>query len=100
MPKFPRIEFEFLCATGKSQTLYGSVIVRNDEMLLDIESPGDRPYDVRGKDTGLFFRGNHVGRPGDSAVDAKWILLDDTYVGRWVEDGYEFFFHFQLPTIA
>jgi hypothetical protein len=101
MPKkYANVEFEFLSPVEKAEVLHGDVIVRDGEMLLDIPCPDDTPYDIHGKATGSFFRGQHHGQPDDLPVRAKWILLDDTYVGIWIEDGYEFLFKFKLPKSA
>src|SRR5438105_3123952 len=96
MPK-QAAEFEFFHPDSYT-VLHGFVYFRRDEMLLEIEEPGDTPWDIRGKANGAFFEGQHKARPGDpSSARAKWILLDDTYVGIWVEHGRdEYLFRFQV----
>ena len=54
------------------------------------------PWDIRGKANGTFFEGQHKQRPGDVPARAKWILLEDTYVGIWIEEGDEYMFRFRL----
>jgi hypothetical protein len=94
--KYKEVEFEFLSPTEEAELLRGEVLIRDSEMLLDMACPDDTPYDIRGRATGSFYQGQHKGRPGDVPVRAKWVLLDDTYVGIWIEGGYEFLFRFRL----
>jgi hypothetical protein len=96
LKKYSGVEFEFLHANEKSEVLYGVVLIRENEMVLDIKTPGDTGYDIRGKSIGSFFEGRHKEQPGDIPVRAKWILLDDIYVGIWIESGHEYLFKFEL----
>jgi len=89
-------EFEFFHAVDRSTVLQGFVLFRGDQMLLEIEEPEDTPWDIRGKSKGAFFEGHHKQRPGDASAYAKWILLEDVYIGLWIEDGQEYLFKFQL----
>jgi hypothetical protein len=91
-------EFEFFHAVDPSEVLQGFVLFREGEMILDIPVPDDTPYDIRGKAKGEYFEGRHKERPGDYPAQAKWILLDDTYVGIWIEDRNEYLFKFRLAT--
>jgi hypothetical protein len=76
------------------------VIVRDGEMVLEVECPGERCYSIRGRLIRDFFVGRHEDRLGDTPVDAKWIRLDDTYIGTWIEGGKDYLFKFQLPPDA
>ena len=99
MAKFNDVEFEFL-SLAKDVTVgpsRGAVILRDREMMLEIEYHGERPYNIRGNATGNFFSGRHEGIPGHIQVNAKWTRLDDIYIGTWVEEGREFVFKFRLP---
>jgi hypothetical protein len=92
------VEFEFLSAAEPPSTLRGAVIVRNAEMVLEVECPGeDRSYVIRGKAVDGFFKGWHEGLSGDTPVQAKWGRLDDIFVGTWIEEGREYLFTFRLP---
>src|SRR5262249_33462889 len=93
-----RVVFEFFHATEQPEVLYGEVLIRNGEMILEVELPEEGPYHIRGERLDTFFQGRHEGQPGDVPVRAKWILLDDMYVGIWVEDGKEYMFKFCLPS--
>ena len=66
------------------------------DRVLDVEYTADSHYDIRGKSAGQFYEGRHMERKGDVSVHAKWILLDDTYLGIWAEGQQEYLFRFTL----
>lgn len=66
-------------------------------MVLEVECPGERPYTIPGKSVRNFFHGHHKGMPDDERVEAKWIRLDEIYIGTWLEQGIEYLFTFSLP---
>ena len=88
--------FEFFGADGLEQAR-GKVIWRDGEMALEVDCPGDRPYSIRGIPHRDFLRGRHQDQPNDVAVEAKWVCLDDLYIGIWIEDRREYLFRFRLP---
>jgi hypothetical protein len=89
-------EFEFFSATEHSEVLQGLVALREGEMILEVQHSDGTLYDIRGKAIGALFHGQHQERPGDASVRAKWILLENTYVGIWVEDGRKYLFEFRF----
>ncbi len=95
--RWPNIQFEFVSLAGDADTNGGTVLMGDGEMVLEVECPGDRPYIIRGKADEGFYRGIHQGQPDDAAVAAKWIRLDDIYIGTWREAGAEYLFTFRLP---
>jgi len=97
--RYPDVRFEFLIAADncKAYETRGTVIVREGEMVLEVEWPDARPYLIRGKAKLDFFHGRHEGLPDDDRVEAKWIRLDDIYIGTWVEEGKDYLFRFRLP---
>jgi hypothetical protein len=67
-------------------------------MVLEVECPGkERPYTIRGKAVRHYFQGRHEGLPDDVPVQAKWIRLDDIFIGTWVEAGRDYLFTFRIP---
>lgn len=81
------VPFEFLTATDDPLSVLGTVLVRDQEMVLEVDCPGDpRPYTIVGKAVGSFFAGPHKGIPGDINVYARWADLGDEYAGIWVEE--------------
>jgi hypothetical protein len=95
--KYVDVVFEFFHAAYQPEVHYGTVLLRDREMVLEVELPGSTPYHIQGALKGSYFQGREAARPGVSPVFAKWILLDDTYVGLWVEEGQDFMFKFELP---
>ncbi len=95
--RWPNVQFEFVSLAGDADAHGGTVLVRDGEMVLEVECPDDRPFVICGKAVEGFFRGVHQGQPGDVAVVAKWIRLDDIYIGTWREGGAEYLFTFRLP---
>jgi hypothetical protein len=90
------VQFEFFSAHGL-ESQRGAVIIREGEMVLEVECPDDRPYSIRGTVNREYFVGKHQDRPDDVPVEAKWIRLDDIYVGTWIEEGTDYLFTFRLP---
>jgi hypothetical protein len=88
------VQSEFLSAAYAACTSPGKVIVRGDETILEVECQGGQPYNIRGRLRRGFFHGRHVGMPDDFPVEAKWILLDDRFIGTWVEDRTDSWFAF------
>ena len=96
--KYNNVIFKFVCAIDDPVDLPGIVLVRDAEMVLEVVEPDDpRPYVVVGKAREGFFEGKHQGLPGDVAVRAKWVRLDDRYIGTWIQDGVESLFTFMVP---
>jgi hypothetical protein len=94
--RYSDVQFEFFGADGL-ESQRGVVIIRDGEMALEIECPDDRPYSIVGAVRNGFFVGQHRDLPDDVPVEAKWIRLDDIYIGTWVEDGQDYLFKFRLP---
>jgi hypothetical protein len=97
MERYTDVQFEFLSALEGLELERGVVIVRDGEMVLEVECPGDRRYSIRGTLRRDFFVGRHEDQLGDTPVDAKWIRLDDIYIGTWIEGGNDYMFRFHLP---
>jgi transcriptional regulator with XRE-family HTH domain len=93
---YTNVLFEFLCAGTKPRSLRGIVIIRDREMVLEVQLPGDRPYLIKGVVGDGFFEGDHEGLVDDIPVHAKWNRLDDLWIGTWHEDGIEYLFTFRL----
>lgn len=98
MQRHANVEFEFLSAGDKPAILLGTAIVRGDQMVLDVEVEGDRPYSIAGERRDSYYEGVHKGLPGDIPVHAKWTQLDDIWVGTWLEDGIDYLFTFRLTS--
>ena len=88
--KHDNVFFEFVSASMNPTDGRGTVIVREQEMVLDIESNGGHYLIVANDRTGFF-----VGS-GDG-VKARWASLGAEFVGLWIEEGDEWFFRFHLP---
>ena len=89
------VDFLFLCDNGKENViLQGTMIVRGDEMVLDIPG-GYGPYLLIGKTRKSWFEAENTHQNRKSDVDAKWANVDNRFVGFWVEDGCEYLFSFQ-----
>ena len=95
--RYENVQFQFLSFEDDDCISLGSVVVRGKEMVLDVLCEGNSPYVVVGKKSRGFFLGEHKGQPGDVPVRAKWIQLDDRYIGTWVEQRIEYLFTFSLP---
>jgi hypothetical protein len=96
MKRYDAVDFEFVCADDTSSIQRGVVIVRDTEMVLEVECPGDRPYLIRGKAHDGYYAGVHEGLPEDVPVSAKWTRLDDIWIGTWLEDGFDYLFTFRI----
>ena len=94
--KYDDVQFHFLSSEDHPWVCSGTVIVRDREMALEIPWDNDAPYTVVGKESRGFFLGKHEGQPGDVPVSAKWIRLDDSYIGTWLEQRVEYLFRFHL----
>jgi hypothetical protein len=96
--RYENVDFDFLSAAGPPETLRGTVVVRDAEMVLEVECPDEpRPYTIPAKATHNVFHGRHVGLPDDVPVEAKWTQLDDIFIGTWIEHGIDYVFTFRLP---
>jgi len=103
MSWFKDVDFYFLSAADAETAEHnyrGTVIIRENEMVLEVELPGDEPYLIKGKTRDGFYEGDHEGMSGDIPVHAKWTRLDRIWIGTWLEDGYESLFTFRLPSAA
>lgn len=94
--RYDNVPFEFLSAGDEPTVSGGTAIVREEGMVLEVEWPGDRPYLIEGKRCRGFWAGCHKGFPGDVPVEAKWIQLNDIFIGIWVEDGIDYTFTLHL----
>ncbi len=92
-----KVEIRFL-SSDDDIVLIGTVLLRDSNMVLDIQDPnGAGPYLIVGKHRNHFFEGTNSAHGAVQNVKAKWAELDGTYVGLWVENGYEYLFSFHLP---
>jgi hypothetical protein len=98
--KHENVPFWFVSEHEGSERTIGTVLVRGDEMVLEIDHPSDPsevPYLIKGhQQTGAFFAGKHHGLPHHEPVFAKWAQVGDEWVGLWIEDHKEYLFSFAL----
>ena len=95
--RYENVSFEFVSAGEKPSLSHGTVLVRDDAMVLEVELDGDRPYVIEGRPERHYFRGRHVGLTDDTPTEAKWTEVGGEYLGLWVEDGNDYLFRFRLP---
>lgn len=95
--RYDDVLFQFLSAGDELGLSRGTVIVRDHEMVLEVECPDDRPYLIRGEPRQGFWAGGHQGLPDDVPIQAKWTRLDDIFIGTWLEEGIDYVFTFHLP---
>ncbi len=98
--RYDNVLFEFLSAGHEADESRGTVIVREHEMVLEVECADDRPYLIVGRTAPGFWAGRHEGLSEDVSVAAKWTRFDDVFIGTWVEGGIDWVFKFRLPQVA
>lgn len=91
---YENVDFHFL-GPEEDSYLQGTVHLRHKEMVLDIPG-GDGPYMIVGKPRESWFEGSNIVRDRDYDTEARWAFVGGTYVGLWIEDGYEYLFSFCL----
>ena len=96
MDNYKNVQFKFLSEEEEPFSLRGMVLIREKEMVLEVEHPDDRPYTIVGKERGGFFKGVHEGLPGDTPVSAKWTRLESIWIGTWLEEEITYWFSFKL----
>jgi hypothetical protein len=79
-----RARFRFV-STEDDEEYSGSIIERESEMVLEIPWTGDEPYTVVGHRSGNWFL-------AAGSIVARWVSVDDAWIGTWVEDGTEYLF--------
>src|SRR5260221_6744960 len=86
--------FHFL-GTEEDSELRGTVLIRDREMVLDIPG-GHGPYLIVGKARSHWFEGENsaIGKQYD--VNARWAVVGETFIGIWIEGGWEYMFSFCL----
>lgn len=96
--RYEEIQFQFV-SLEIAETEKGTVLLRGDEMVIDIQDPEDgvTVYLIVGKLSQNFFDGSNTGGPLMPKVRARWVDFGRTYVGLWIEAGHEYLFSFQLP---
>jgi hypothetical protein len=105
VPKlYKHIPIQFLTVGGDSEERYAQVRQQGDEMVLSISrqpSPEPVTFLVHGKKVEHFFAGvDSLKNPIPVKVIARWALIGDEYIGRWIEDGVEYLFSFRLPRVS
>ncbi len=93
--KYENVEFQFL-TLEEASTLSGTVLLRDREMVLDIQEDGATIYLIRGKSFKHFFEGANSAGSSILKVRARWVGFGREYVGKWIEDGQEYLFSFEL----
>src|SRR4051812_17941070 len=64
--KYETVQFEFLSAGDSPSSEHGVVVLRPNEMVLEVNCPGDRPYVITGKKKAHgHYEGVHHGLAGD-----------------------------------
>jgi hypothetical protein len=81
------VYFHFVSGSYAPMTGRGTVVDREDEMVLDVSSEG-ATYLVTGQRHGSYFVGS-----GDG-ITARWSNIGKDYIGVWIEEGDEWFFRF------
>jgi hypothetical protein len=92
------VDFHFLGAEEDSN-LIGTVIIRDREMVLDIPG-GYGPYVLVGKACKHWFEGENIVSSRRYDTAARWADVGGTYIGTWVEHGWDYLFSFRLGTGA
>src|SRR6266850_1505830 len=94
--KFENVEIQFVNIED-AQALNATVLVRNGEMVIDIQAlDGITDYLIVGKPEDYFFQGINSAGKAMPTVRAKWVKLGRIYVGLWIEGGREYLFSFEL----
>jgi hypothetical protein len=96
MENYANVHFQFVSEEDEPVSSIGTVIIRDDEMVLEVPLPGDLPYVIVGKLRNGYYEGVHVGQPGDVPVAAKWVRLAHVWIGTWLEQDIEYLFKFEL----
>jgi hypothetical protein len=79
-------------------SLKGTVLIRKDEMVIDIRDPeGASTYLIIGKQHKFVYRGRNTAKDATADVQAKWVYIDGEYIGLWIEDNDRMVFIFELP---
>jgi hypothetical protein len=92
--RYANVDFHFL-GPEEDSNLPGTVVVRASEMVLNIPG-GYGPYLLIGKAHRHWFEAENTAHDRQYDVTAKWAEIDGTYVGTWIEDGWEYLFSFEL----
>jgi hypothetical protein len=87
------VNFQFFGA--EESELPGTVIIRGNEMVLDIPG-GYGPYLIIGIAREHWYEGTNSAHGRNQNVSAAWARIGEIYLGRWIEGGYEYFFKFEL----
>ena len=95
---FSNVKFEFFSHAEGNNTFIGTVLLRNDEFVIDIQDKNAFcPYLINGKSNNNYFEGiNSFVKPSND-VEAKWATVGKCYVGTWLEDGCDYIFTFKIP---
>lgn len=90
---FEGVTFNWFSGEGR-EVLDGTARIGEGEMVLDIPGGGG-PYLIEGKQREHWFEGVNIDSSG-GRVEARWAWVGEGFVGRWLEDGYEYLFWFTL----
>lgn len=95
--RYANVEIQFV-NLDQATTLVASVLVRDTEMVIDIQNPDDHitDYLIVGKSRDYFLRGRNSAAGDVPKVLATWTYLNKSYIGEWIEDGVEYLFSFEL----
>jgi hypothetical protein len=95
--RYKDVEFEF--GVLPDESFVGTVLVRDNEMVLDLQDEnGKSLWLIVGKPSVPFFEGRNNAGALTPRVHAKWIDFGQrVYRGYWIEDVYEDSFCFRLP---
>ena len=94
-PRYDDVEFEFF-SPDVTLTNYGTVVVRDAEMVLEVTDDDDNLITVVGRLNEHLYRGMELDGPPRGAVRARWTSMGDLFVGVWIQDGEEYVFRFRL----
>lgn len=95
--RYDNVQFTFFTHEKENcANLRGTVLVRVNEMILDIQDKqAPTPYLIRGALVKNYYIGTNEFKNPYTDIDAKWAQVGDSYVGIWIEEGTDYLFSFK-----
>ena len=91
--KYDDVLFDFVSADEEPSCGRGAVIMDGSQMTLDITTEDGDRYVIRGTASQESF----AGKSSDGEVVLEWGKVGQSFLGIWLEGGYEYFLRFRLP---